>query len=690
MSERRSFNTSERNELYRMHDGKCAICNEALDPGWHADHKVPFSKGGRTEVGNGQPLCSTCNLKKGSSLPPFVPRRWQADAAKEIASEAGNTRKKRVFLWSIAPGGGKTYGALSVAESLFRRGAIDQVIIAVPRTNLQIQFVEDWNGKRDDGVLVEPGLMHIINGGNPPAMSKINALIQNSPPFVLAGNSGYVLTYSALISRTAREDHLRQARSKRTLLICDEVQQLGLDNQGGGTKSADFIKHELAQACEYIILMTGTPYRNDGRPLLGGSVLGQNLYKVDPENPEMQVLNPDISYTYLQGVRDRVLRRYEDHLFRVTGERRTLKNALETHEKIDSEELNEGLYELISHKDVWQPMLEYYVGMLEGKRAIHPGFCGLVATHRTEHAARIYEYLKQSHPNLKVLIATSEEADAFKNLMEFRRGDYDILVTVEMAFMGYSHKPIIGLLNLTCKQSTTFQDQLTARALRVWSAVPYSAQKMFMIAPKTPFFNDYSKKKREHSDEGQRLYEERQEERERRERGESNEIPLSYIHSATVGENPAVNGMLEKADIAPEEYEYFAKIQKQMAADGNDDMTITDIAAVIRYTSHTSTLASLPAPAQDLSDLDERFEGAGTEVYDLKAKKAELNSIVTRLDRLHDWDFGTTSAILKKKTGKGLPDCTSPEEVDERIAIVQALFQKGTINLADYFGEDAA
>lgn len=58
--------------MYARQDGKCA------DPLWtghdpdevfqqgemHADHVVPWSRGGRTELSNGQMLCAACNMEK--------------------------------------------------------------------------------------------------------------------------------------------------------------------------------------------------------------------------------------------------------------------------------------------------------------------------------------------------------------------------------------------------------------------------------------------------------------------------------------------------------------------------------------------------------------------------------------------------------------------------------------------------
>ena len=45
----------------------CAICGQPFEfKDMHADHKIPWSKGGRTEISNCQMLCTTDNLKKGN------------------------------------------------------------------------------------------------------------------------------------------------------------------------------------------------------------------------------------------------------------------------------------------------------------------------------------------------------------------------------------------------------------------------------------------------------------------------------------------------------------------------------------------------------------------------------------------------------------------------------------------------
>lgn len=63
----RNFNKRQRIILLLTSGGECEKCKKPLDNSFHADHVLPFSRGGITSIKNGQALCSTCNLAKGSS-----------------------------------------------------------------------------------------------------------------------------------------------------------------------------------------------------------------------------------------------------------------------------------------------------------------------------------------------------------------------------------------------------------------------------------------------------------------------------------------------------------------------------------------------------------------------------------------------------------------------------------------------
>ena len=61
----RSFSERDKITMYNRQKGLCAICGKPFDiKDMRGDHVVPWSKGGVTDISNGQMLCVTCNLAK--------------------------------------------------------------------------------------------------------------------------------------------------------------------------------------------------------------------------------------------------------------------------------------------------------------------------------------------------------------------------------------------------------------------------------------------------------------------------------------------------------------------------------------------------------------------------------------------------------------------------------------------------
>jgi HNH endonuclease len=57
------------NQVFQMYNGRCAECG-AYGKGveLQVDHRIPFSRGGSSDINNLQLLCSVCNKKKGSRI----------------------------------------------------------------------------------------------------------------------------------------------------------------------------------------------------------------------------------------------------------------------------------------------------------------------------------------------------------------------------------------------------------------------------------------------------------------------------------------------------------------------------------------------------------------------------------------------------------------------------------------------
>ena len=66
---KRNFDEAQRQVIYRRGNGICKMCGKQCEwNNWEADHIVPWSHGGRTEVENGQVLCPSCNSMKSDQL----------------------------------------------------------------------------------------------------------------------------------------------------------------------------------------------------------------------------------------------------------------------------------------------------------------------------------------------------------------------------------------------------------------------------------------------------------------------------------------------------------------------------------------------------------------------------------------------------------------------------------------------
>lgn len=64
----RAFTENQKREAYEQQNGICSLCGKYFKlEEMHADHIVPWSKGGKTVIENCQMLCTQDNIKKSNN-----------------------------------------------------------------------------------------------------------------------------------------------------------------------------------------------------------------------------------------------------------------------------------------------------------------------------------------------------------------------------------------------------------------------------------------------------------------------------------------------------------------------------------------------------------------------------------------------------------------------------------------------
>lgn len=258
---RRKFSAQERAALYLAADGHCEECGAEIDPGWHADHEQPWSRGGETDVINGQALCPPCNRRKADKVTGL--RKWQNDALREFS--AWTPQGDNGFLVEATPGAGKTRLSIEIAKRLMAAGRVEQVIIAVPTRRLEQQWAEKF-------------AEFSIN---------INHTWQAADGRLASDEQGCAATYGEI--RFSAYNFRRLAARKPTLVILDEVHHCGEEMSWGDSVRQAF------EAAAVKLLLSGTPFRSDNNEI-------PFVRYVD------NVGAPDFRYGYDQALGDRVVR----------------------------------------------------------------------------------------------------------------------------------------------------------------------------------------------------------------------------------------------------------------------------------------------------------------------------------------------------------------------------------------------
>lgn len=578
MTERRQFNGRERTALFLAADGRCSNCGVELEPGWHADHVHPWSRGGPTDVTNGQALCPTCNLTKGSNLvthaDQFNPRPFQKAVIESVLDGMASGRDRTVVLAS--PGSGKTLAYQAAATFAHREGMIDLVAVFVPRLILARQCETGW--------------MHTSDGetrGNHALFSPDGRLgsirhVKNDPPLTPPGRTGigFVTTYAALVTNSAIYTDWARRNAGRFLLVADEAQFCGADNdKNNGTRAGALIA-ELHTHAAHTLLLTGTPYRSDGQPLI--------LADYDePDEAGRRALLAHAEASYAHGISEWYLRRFEAVLHDARVRYKYLDSSVDEYNLSSS---GIDLRDVLRKPDVWQPIAEGVVEAVRDKQRTNPAYRGLISCMEQSEAKHVAAYLQARHPGLRVLLAISDDGpEAERVLREFQHRGGDVLVTVRKAFIGYDCPEITVVGILTNYRDKGHLMQLVGRGLRMWSGEDKRSQSCQVIAPDDPEMQAFIDYMRGESDEGLR-------ERDRRdaESGEGgskkHHDELGYVEAAWT---TTARALSNDGELDSEQLMLIRSMAQEAGLPANSDLSA--IAKLLELAGHRLPVGALAA-----------------------------------------------------------------------------------------------
>jgi superfamily II DNA or RNA helicase len=472
---RRAFSKRQHLLLAMKAGGKCEECGIGLTQSFHADHVVPYSKGGKTVTKNGAALCPQCNLKKGNKM-KFEMRPWQTEAIKKASN--CYTNGKKYFAINAAPGTGKTMCAIHLAKKLKAEGLIDRVILIAPRNEIVNQWMIDF--KKITG---KP--MTKVTGSN---VLRVEAMADDIAS-TWAGIRGISDIAQAI------------CESSRVLVIADEVHHAALEAAWGVGANTSMEK------ATYVLALSGTPIRSDGESALW-----------------LEGLKTDDNYIvkYEEAVNERWCvpvsfhRHHGQFEVNIDGNNATVTNSYTNMGGKYPKKVEEAVRRAIKfEKLVKVPMLDangeprldsYHSTMLDwaniklddlrsrklGEFGM-PNAGGLVIAPNIDTAEYFAKLIKAKWPQEKVTVVHSAGENGNDKIDAFRKTADKWIVSVNMVSEGVDIHRLRVLVFLPMASTELYFRQAIGRVIRKQGAPEADNSRAYVIMPELENFVEYAK-----------------------------------------------------------------------------------------------------------------------------------------------------------------------------------------------------
>jgi len=452
MTEPRRFTKRQRIALWLAADGQCSLCGKPLPSAWHADHVTPYSRGGATDVLNGQALCPTCNLRKGRRMPKSeligtatTFRGWQEEGfAKYHAQQLAD------FLCCASPGSGKTKFALEIARQVLNSGRAQRLVVVVPSTNLKDQW---HNEALKFGIDLEPNFT-------------------NRDGVLPADFHGVCVTYAQVAMLP--DLHAAMCRTP-TMVIFDEVHHAGRERAWG-----DGLAHAFTHAVKRLSL-SGTPFRDPSSPIPFLRQDGYGGYIAD------------VSYGYGQALADGVVRNivfptYEGKMdwqsWDTPGES-GVEYSVSFSDEIPTAEESRRLMTALDPEGDWirTVITDADRQLLDVRRRILDSAAGLLVAmdqRHAQHIARVMASITGESP----VVVTSDDPDANSKIEAFAKGDRSAarwLIAVRMVSEGVDIPRLFVGVWATNVMTELFFLQVVGRVIRFIEGITEDQTAYFYI-----------------------------------------------------------------------------------------------------------------------------------------------------------------------------------------------------------------
>jgi superfamily II DNA or RNA helicase len=502
---RRLTSKRDRTALWLQQDGKCAICQTELEEGWHADHIVPYRIVKETKIQNMQALCPACNLQKSDK---YEKQETDIMTNKQIYEEGNEAKFSDVsgmrigqrgalncIISRIRNGEKKTaivlptrYGKSDVirlsAYELYYQGLVSTSVVMVPSAFLYNQMVRRADVKQ------MISRYHVQNDIESARLnSQSQERLMKAPKVFMAATIQWVNMNCANMVKYVRA--MIRRTGKPPAFYIDESHMNSSDNSWGTTIE------KIEQAGAYIILVTGTPYRADGK-----LIPGFDVEEIDAKDSQVTVTRPVPGKegfrqvtVYKQQVKDVILTPHYQRTYReawdegvicrinrisfdptVTASDRTRQNLSDINSETDARRalgqvvrtdqcIEEGIRLLVEH-------IQYKKQHFNQKHISGLIFVGNDVSdfedYDAQHINRVASILRNRFPEIRFGIATSaDEEAAEKTITEFGKGSFDVLIVKQMASVGLDVSHLKVALDLsTVRTKAAFIQRIMRTATR--------------------------------------------------------------------------------------------------------------------------------------------------------------------------------------------------------------------------------